>query len=156
MGSTAKDLYEEGIKLSFDYCGVSGVFDYLNGETLPASYVDPASSSNNFSSGFSKTTVKWDENADMETKLERIITQKWIAIFPDGQEAWSEFRRTGYPKVFPVVVNNSGGTVNTITQIRRIPFSSVEKLNNPTGVEKGVALLGGPDHGGTKLWWDKK
>lgn len=50
--------------------------------------------------------------ADFETNLERIITQKWIAIFPLGTEAWTEHRRTGYPRLLPAVVDNSGGAVN--------------------------------------------
>src|SRR3546814_3461343 len=38
-------------------------------------------------------SIKWDEGASNSAKLERIITQKWIAIFPDGDEAWAEYRR---------------------------------------------------------------
>ena len=49
----------------------------------------------------SSITVKWDDNASTSEKMERLMVQKWIALFPDGQEAWSEIRRTGYPKVFP-------------------------------------------------------
>ena len=93
----------------------------------------------------------------MEEKLERIITQKWIAIYPDGQEAWSEFRRTAYPKVFPVMINNSGGTINTNKQVRRIPYPASEYRNNANNVNNAVStLLGGADNGGTQLWWDKK
>jgi hypothetical protein len=40
----------------------------------------------------------------MEQNPERIITQKWSAIYPEGREAWAEQRRTGYPKLFKVVV----------------------------------------------------
>ena len=50
-------------------------------------------------------TVKWNEADDVEKKLERIITQKYLALFPDGQEAWSEWRRTGYPRQIPPVNN---------------------------------------------------
>ena len=46
----------------------------------------------------SRITIKWKEDAQFEENLERIITQKWIAIFPLGNEAWAEYRRTGYPK----------------------------------------------------------
>src|SRR3712207_7994694 len=46
----------------------------------------------------STITVEWKEGDDVEKKLERIITQKYLAIYPDGQEAWSEWRRTGYPR----------------------------------------------------------
>ncbi|HAL82798.1 MAG TPA: hypothetical protein DCO83_11635 [Mucilaginibacter sp.] len=36
-----------------------------------------------------------------------MISQKWLAIYPDGDEACCDFRRTGYSKLFPLVVNNS-------------------------------------------------
>jgi hypothetical protein len=89
-------------------------------------------------------------------KQERIITQKYLAIYPDGEEAWSEFRRTRYPKVIPNVTNNSSGTINTTTQIRRLKFPTTEYANNTEEVQKAVVLLGGADNGGIKLWWDKK
>ncbi|HEY4206115.1 MAG TPA: SusD/RagB family nutrient-binding outer membrane lipoprotein, partial [Puia sp.] len=72
-----------------------------------------------------------------------------------GQEAWSEFRRTGYPKVFPVVVNLSGGLIDGAKQIKRLPFPQTEYQSNAAGVATGVSELGGPDNGGTSLWWDK-
>ena len=77
-------------------------------------------------------------------------------MYPLGQEAWSEFRRTGYPKVFPVIDNLSNGLINDIDQVCRIPFPESEYLGNAPEVEKATKLLGGPDNGGTKLWWDVK
>jgi hypothetical protein len=160
MGGDAKTLYETGISTSFSYWGVGGAANYINNaDSLPAAYTDPQNGANNIPEGsplLSTITIKWDDEAPFETNLERIITQKWIAGYPDGQEAWSEFRRTGYPKVFPVVVNNSGGLISTTTQIRRLPFPSTEYSNNPSGVSQALTLLGGSDNGGTKLWWDKK
>ena len=64
----------------------------------------------------------WDEEASRETKLEKIITQKWIACYPEGCEAWAEQRRTGYPRLFPVLVNKSNGKIDTRTMIRRLNF----------------------------------
>lgn len=29
--------------------------------------------------------VKWNETDDFETKLEKIITQKWLGIYPNGR-----------------------------------------------------------------------
>jgi len=160
MGGTAQSLYETGIRTSFSYWNAGGVDAYIKDSTsLPAAYTDPQNSGNNISIGsasLSTITIKWKPTASFEENLERIITQKWIAGFPDGQEAWSEFRRTGYPKVFPVVVNNSGGLISTTTQIRRMPFPTTEYSTNPGGVAQGVQYLGGTDNGGTKLWWDKK
>lgn len=45
--------------------------------------------------------VAWNASDSQEAKLKKIITQKWIALYPDGFEAWSEFRRTGYPEAHP-------------------------------------------------------
>ncbi|MDY5813272.1 MAG: SusD/RagB family nutrient-binding outer membrane lipoprotein, partial [Bacteroides sp.] len=85
-----------------------------------------------------------------------IITQKWIANFPEGQEAWSEYRRTGYPKLFPIVENRSSYPQLTNLGIRRMPFTRDEKNNNAAGVEGGYKILGGKDKDNiaTRLWWD--
>ncbi|WP_134088828.1 RagB/SusD family nutrient uptake outer membrane protein [Olivibacter sp. XZL3] len=154
-GGSAQSLYEQGIQASFAQWGVQGADTYMQNSTnTPIAYVDPKNSRNNAASP-TNITIQWNEGASAEEKLERIITQKWLAIFPEGQEAWSEFRRTGYPKIFPVVVNNSGGLVDTEVQIRRLPFSQNEYNTNAAEVQKAIQLLGGPDNAGTRLWWDK-
>ncbi|MDM1293796.1 SusD/RagB family nutrient-binding outer membrane lipoprotein [Sphingobacterium sp. N143] len=154
-GGTAQSLYEKGIETSFAQWGVTaGLSTYLNDNTSKAAaYVDPFNAKNNAAAP-SSLTIKWDEGATKEEKLERIITQKWLAIFPEGQEAWSEFRRTGYPRLFPVVVNNSAGLIDSKVQIRRLPFPQNEYNTNGAEVQAAISLLGGPDNGGTRLWWD--
>lgn len=156
MNGAAKDLYEQGVRTSFEYTGASGVDTYLQNEIdVPVAYEDPQNAGNN-SPLLGKITIKWKADAAKEVNLEQIITQKWIAIFPDGQEAWSEFRRTGYPKIFPVVKNPISSGINTNIQVRRIPFPSTEYSDNAVNMPQAKALLGGEDNGGTKLWWDKK
>jgi len=121
-------------------------------------YVDPADASNNIPAGnpyLNNITIKWDAGATTEQNLQRIITQKWLAIYPDGQEAWTDFRRTGYPKQFLIKQNDSGGLISTAGYVRRLPYTSNEYKVNAKGVATGVTELGGPDNGGTKLWWDK-
>lgn len=155
MEGTAEELYEKGVMASFEENGLSGVESYLtNSTSKPADFQDVVGS--NSQGAVSTVTIAWDENAGLEQKLERIITQKWIAMFPDGYEAWAEFRRTGYPKLFTVVNNFSNGTINTDVQVRRVPYPQDEYTNNATGVASGVKQLGGQDTGGVKLWWDKK
>lgn len=161
MNGTDQELYESGVRTSFDFLGVSGADTYLaNSISKPAPYTDPANNGNSVGEGsplLGTITIKWNAEGGLEEKLERIITQKWIAIYPDGQEAWSEFRRTAYPKVFPVAINNSGGTISTDKQVRRIPYPASEYRNNADNVNNAVStLLGGADNGGTQLWWDKK
>ena len=69
--------------------------------------------------------------ANQEEQLEKIITQKWIACWPEGMEAWTEQRRTGYPKLFKVQTNNSNGTIDTDIMIRRLPFSQDDAKKDP-------------------------
>ncbi len=146
--------YETGIRTSFEQRGVGGVDAYITDNiSTPMDYVDPVNPSNSINA-LTDITIAWDNAATNEEKLERIITQKWIAIYPDGMEAWSEFRRTGYPKIFPVVSNQSGGTIDTDIQIRRIPFAVSEYDTNSDAVQAAIQMLGGPDTGGTRLWWD--
>ncbi|WP_257658813.1 SusD/RagB family nutrient-binding outer membrane lipoprotein [Parapedobacter lycopersici] len=158
----AKTNYETGIAKSFEMYGVSGELTaYLNDDTkTPAAYVDPKAiepGENDVPEGspyLSTVTIKWDEAASNDEKLERIITQKWLAIFPDGDEAWAEQRRTGYPIQFPVVLNYSNGQIDTEIGIRRMKYSQREYNSNSAAVNAAVDLLGGPDNGGTRLWWD--
>lgn len=156
MGGTAQSFYEKGIRMSFSENGVSGADNYVaNSTSKPADYTDNTGDGNDITA-LSSITIAWDSSAGFETNLERIITQKWIAMYPDGPEGWSEFRRTGYPKLFPVVTNNSNGTIDTNIQVRRCPFPTSEYNTNRAGVQTGISALGGLDNGGTKLWWDKK
>jgi hypothetical protein len=150
-------LYQTGVQTSFDQWGAGSATNYLaDSLSKAAAYTDPSIASNSISTGLSTIIIKWREGDNMDLKLERILTQKWIAMYPDGQEAWTEFRRMRWPKVFPVVVNNSAGLINSATEIRRLPFPQTEYQSNGAGVATGVTALGGPDNGGTKLWWDKK
>lgn len=156
MGGTPQQFYELGIKMSFEEHSVP-IGSYLeNISNTPANYTDPVTISYSIDSK-SDIIIAWDESAGFEEKLERIITQKYIALFPIGQEAWTEFRRTGYPKVLPVAVNESnGGSVDTEVQIRRLPFPVSEYNTNAAALAEGIKLLNGADNPGTRLWWDAK
>ena len=147
--------YETGIQTSMQQYGVasSAAAYIVDNVDTPIAYVDYLNSANN-DTALGKITIQWDPAASQETMLERIITQKWLAMFPEGQEAWTEFRRTGYPRLFPVVVNSSGGTINTQIQVRRLAYPESEATLNPAAEAAGIQLLGGPDNGGTRLWWD--
>ena len=104
MGGSAQSFYEAGVAASFIDKGVAMPAGYLTDATSTAApYVDPADASNNIPAGnpyLNNITIAWNGGATFEQNLQRIITQKWLAIYPDGQEAWTDFRRTGYPKQF--------------------------------------------------------
>ena len=160
MGGDAKSLYEEAIALSFEQYGLpaTDALSYAaNASNTPQAYTDPVDGT--YSAGaVSNLTVAWQEGDEYaEKNLERIITQKWIAMFPSTVEAWSEYRRTDYPHLLPVVVNNSGGTIDdTKAKIRRLWYPPSEYSGNRQYILEAVGMLGGPDNGATSLWWDKK
>ena len=88
-----------------------------------------------------------DKTADMET----ILTEKWKALFSQGIEAWTEYRRTGYPVLpdaSPIAIFDNNGQVPT-----RLRYPESEYSLNGANVESGAALNGGPDDKLTPLWW---
>ena len=158
MGGTAKELYEQGIRTSMTERKVedaAAVTAYLESTATPANYVATDNSAYSVSA---QTTIcpKFDENASFETNLERIIVQKWLGNFPNGWESWADFRRTGYPKWFPIYQNLATDGVTTDRGMRRIPFPQTEFNTNEANVKKAIQMLGGPDNSATDLWWAKK
>ena len=154
----AKELYEDAIALSFEERGASGAESYVTSTAKPAKYIDPLSEYS-ADAPASDISIAWeagDTEEVRERNLERIITQKWIAIFPLGIEAWSEYRRTGYPRLLPVVENKSGGTVDSRYGMRRIPYPVEEYTENPVHLQAAIDMLGGRDNGGVRVWCDVK
>ena len=148
---TAKELYEKGIRTSFEQWGAT-LGDYLNSTTTAAKYVDPVIPAASID-GKSTVTAKWDDALSNEEKFAKIATQRWIAIFPEGMNGWAEVRRTGYPKLIPVMVNMSQGEIDSELGPRRLPFTINEKDSNPDYTD-AVSKLGGPDKASTRVFWD--
>lgn len=148
--------YRQGVTASFVQWGANGVEDYLQSDRIGADYVDAFDSSNNIKARC-LVSPEWLESASNEIKLEKIITQKWLALFPEGCEAWAEQRRTGYPRLFPVKINNSkDGCIDTETMIRRLNFPADIIDTDVVLYNSLVTALDGPDNAGTRLWWDKR
>lgn len=150
----AATCYRNGVAASFSQWQVAGAEDYLASDAAAADYHDPITPANDIAARC-RVSPRWDEAADRELKLERIITQKWIAMFPEGCEAWAEQRRTGYPRLFPVRYNHSKDQrIATETMIRRLPYPATLRTSDPEQYDALVGALDGPDDGGTRLWWD--
>ena len=161
VGGTAESLYEKGIEMSFEENGIasSEVADYMSSGLKPSAYsfhlTNPGV--NVDVPAVTQATTEW--TGTDEEKLEKIMIQKWIALYPNGQEAWTEYRRTGYPKLHSVVTNYSNGEVDSEVGIRRMRFptnksTSAEDIANLESARK--LLRGGLDKAGTRLWWDNK
>ena len=164
MGGSADFFYERGIRNAD--CGErfdreepdydNRVDDYLAVETAtPYTYIDPMDDANNIES-VTKIGVKWNDGDDPETKLEKIITQKYIALFPYSYEAWTEMRRTGYPKIFPVLNPQLGdGSLQYGDLIRRMPLPHGDTQAGMEDIQNsGIEALGGADLQATRVFWD--
>jgi hypothetical protein len=106
------------------------------------------------SRALSDVPVKFNEG-DADIALEQIAMQKWLALFPDGVEAWADFKRADALPLYPVAnSDNPDITDPSVQTIKRLPFLESERQTNKVEVDKAVDLLGGPDKITTNLWWD--
>ena len=93
------------------------------------------------------------QDTDEESMLKCILTQKWIANWKLGNEAWADYRRTGYPFLIPVAYNGSN-VVDINRGPQRLPYPAAEYTDNLTNVQSAVSnYLNGPDNLATKVWW---
>ena len=162
--AAAKNYYETGIRLSFEERGASGAEDYIkDSESIPEIYADPLGEYT-MTKVMSECTIAWDDAADDESRLEKIITQKWIANFPLGNEAWAEYRRTGYPKLMPAPHNLGPYNIDLNHHARRLPYPVEEYEQNNANVNAAIAMIGqenslngsSGDSMASRVWWDVK
>lgn len=152
-GGTAKEYYEAGIKASMNQWGITdaaAIAAYTSSMLTPIPPGDAQSSP-----ALSNVPVLF--GGTLAVQKEQITLQKWLALYPDGNEAWADIRRTGF-LLYPVVWSDNPDIPLHPTaeqRIRRINFMTSEIQTNGPEVEKAVPLLGGPDKITTPLWWDK-
>lgn len=96
----AKALYEEAVRLAFDYWNTG----------LPADYLTSGNAA-------------YDTNGD---NLEKIITQKWIANIINGYEGWIDYRRTGFPNLKTIAASLN----NDLIPVRMPYPTDEDALNN--------------------------
>jgi hypothetical protein len=117
--AAAKTAYEKGVKAAIEQWGL----------TMPADYFT------NLSAAYNGT-------------LERIMLQKYYALFFVDFQQWFEYRRTGLP-VLPV----GAGMVNNQVMPSRFPYPLTVRTVNPH-YQEVVQAMGG-DNINVKVWWDK-
>ncbi|MBN9384493.1 MAG: SusD/RagB family nutrient-binding outer membrane lipoprotein [Chitinophagaceae bacterium] len=150
MGDNAQHLYEQGIRVSMQQWRVTDntvIDDYISGNSTPIALSDYLSSD-----PVANIPVKF--GATEAIQRQQIATQKYLALFPDGIEAWAEVRRTGWPVLYPVA-NSDNPDVSVPNMISRFSFLDYEYQTNRKAVQAAAPLLGGPDKASTKVWWNK-
>lgn len=133
----------------------------------------------NYEKGVRASMEKWGVEANNiadyiatlpAANQENIMNQKYIALFMQPQEAWNEYRRTGYPNggillmpgatgydvagdpyVFQPLI--SGNVVATDIPAR-VRYPETEQNINQANYQAAAASLSNGDQIDSKLWWD--
>ena len=147
-GLDAKTEYEKGVNASFATWGVADKADAYLSST---------------EKNVAGTSARFDDTSGAgNTALEKIITQKYIALFPDmSQEAWNDKRRLNLPRTDVALDRNeliwpshSTDIKDVTNYIKRVEYPESEKTLNEVEYNKALTLLGGTDQVSTKIWWD--
>lgn len=147
---SAKAAYDAGITASFAQWGVSGAAAYI------------ASSQANYNSGTGGGTgvgvntynsIPASSNAVTTTPLQRIWLQKYLALFPDGIQAWSEWRRTGFPEIKPTAFALNAGSNYQIPT--RYVYGPNEYSLASEQLQEAIDRLPLGDVMHELVWWDR-
>lgn len=133
-GNTASVLYENAIRASMQQWALFGPAG-----TIPESRINSYIGAHPLKEG------------GMEEQLKQIYTQFWIGVYPNAQEVFANYRRTGYPALIPnnYVGNATGGKI-----FRRMLYPLIEQNLNGENYRAAVARQGADDLL-TRMWWDK-
>jgi hypothetical protein len=93
---------------------------------------------------------------DFEGIMEAIHGQMWVNFFLNGEEAYANYRRTGYPVLVPFtsVEWYSSGTNGVMP--RRFFYPESEAIQNPTNLQEALDRIGGKNDWLKRVWWDKE
>lgn len=83
-------------------------------------------------------------------QMEQIYNQFWVGVYPNSQEVFATYRRTGYPAFVPnnYVGNATGGRI-----FRRMEYPLLEQNLNGANLQAAIARQGADDFM-TRIWWD--
>ena len=136
-GATASSLYESGIATSMRQWAIIGGSAGTITDTQINTYI---------------SYHKFNSAGTLDQKMAQIYTEFWLGVFPDAQEVFASYRRTGYPALVPnnYVGNATGGKI-----FRRMLYPISEKNLNAASYAAAIARQGADDFL-TRIWWDKQ
>ncbi|MBS1660942.1 MAG: SusD/RagB family nutrient-binding outer membrane lipoprotein [Bacteroidetes bacterium] len=135
-GATAASLYTSGVQAALrQWSIIAG-----SAGTISSGAVNAYVAANPLAAG------------TLDAQLKQVYTQFWVSIFPNGNEAFASYRRTGYPALTP---NNYPGNATGGQIWRRGLYPLNEQNLNGDSYKAAVARQGADDIM-TRVWWDKK
>ncbi len=136
----------EAAKLGYNTGGTTAVVAYNNGVK--------ASLEENGVSAADATAYLAGAGA-FDNTLTKIYTQEWIALFKQGMEVWSLYRRTGIPTTHYIAPGRAAKYAAHNTPPFRYPYPVNEGALNGVNLAKFKADVK-DDFWGKQMWWDKR
>jgi hypothetical protein len=90
----------------------------------------------------------YDAAPTQARQLEIIMTQKWIANYGYGIDAYTDYRRTGYPILFDVNTDNDPSTISAFPYALRFPYRDLDLDTNPNAPDQ-------PNIYEAKIFWQE-
>ena len=132
----ARALLEEAMRASFDKV-----------DEIAAAASAPALVEEDVEAYIAAVLERYDA-ADEEGKLEHIMTQKWIATYGFGVDAYTDYRRTGYPRLHDPNTDNLNVTASARLYPLAFPYPQSELNRNPNApAQRNITSDG--------VFWDK-
>ncbi len=88
-----------------------------------------------------------------ELRKKKINEQLWILHLTNPIEAYSNWRRSGYPVLLPSA-SYGVKTIDSQSIPRRLCYPLFEKTYNPEGYKKAISRMEGIDNWNKGVWWD--
>ncbi|MFD2942018.1 SusD/RagB family nutrient-binding outer membrane lipoprotein [Flavobacterium notoginsengisoli] len=85
------------------------------------------------------------------SEKEQIATQLWVTYLFNSIEAYSNWRRTGFPKLLPIT--NPDSETNGVTPTR-LYYPNDEMQKNGANYTEALSRMGGTNDWLNKVWWD--
>lgn len=92
---------------------------------------------------------------DANKALEQINMQKWVALFPNGYEAFANQRRSGYP-VLATIEDVGNESETGLKPFKRLFYPGTEAYNNTANYQDALNRIGGKNDWMKPVWWDKQ
>jgi len=159
--AAAQTAYETGIATSMER------WSCIDGGTVSPTYFDngiqtmPVTQSVDYAAYLAQPAVAFGSAADDGERYQRIIEQRWAAMFGQGVQAWHLARRTGFPaRLFEFEM--TGAYYPDKGLPIRIRYSVNEEIYNPTNLQAAITSqnIEAADDGmfstnGTtsQMWW---
>ncbi|MCR4031305.1 MULTISPECIES: SusD/RagB family nutrient-binding outer membrane lipoprotein [Flavobacterium] len=85
------------------------------------------------------------------SEKEQIATQLWVTYLFNSIEAYSNWRRTGFPQLLPIT--NPDSETNGVTP-KRLYYPNDEMQKNGANYTEALSRMGGTNDWLNKVWWD--